>query len=497
MLDLQTQLRIQDDEHDQQINEVVEVHQDRIGEQERDLRAVRSQLEEALRAKEQVQANMQAQLDTLQQYHKDHIRGLETELLAVERSRTEMGEWYMTAKYERNELRVEVARLKEAREGAERGAEIAKVEADRVCAEMDRLVEYKEELEAENDDVSVCEETRLSLMIQLHRQLELWATSWDQGRGHKREIAELQRALEKSEHSLARAEDRFAEVGEILETKGLEAQDTQEKIRWLTARIEEYEDERASSLRKSQRQEDDTARMREDLEDQLAVAKTQLRLQTIALEAAVTDSEVHKSTVWDLRSRLDAYLTELDRVKLSETTLQSQMTDLRRNSADDEMRRLELEKRIKALEADKELLNVALESKETELALTQRRVQRGEAGLAGSTPLRTAKTGMSGSVSTSKIARRSDGTSPLSTGAKRLSTSLSTGALSSSKKMGPPTTPSAPRGRVRDALGEATLHNTPAAPRTPERIKAGKREITLSSSVKRRGPGEPELADTL
>jgi hypothetical protein len=88
-----------------------------------------------------------------------------------------------------------------------------------------------------------------------------------------------------------------------------------------------------------------------------------------AYEQALVQVELEKSKAEDARSRLNAFGAEMDRVVLSETRLRDEIASLRHQSASDEMVKMELEKKVQRLEDDKELLNVALESKQTELAL--------------------------------------------------------------------------------------------------------------------------------
>lgn len=107
------------------------------------------------------------------------------------------------------------------------------------------------------------------------------------------------------------------------------------------------------------------------LQDQLAAqssdgAQEELR---VAHEQALVQVEMEKARAEDAKSRLNAFGAEMDRVALSETRLKDEIASLRQRSASDEMVKMELEKKVQRLEDDKELLNVALESKQTELAL--------------------------------------------------------------------------------------------------------------------------------
>jgi hypothetical protein len=109
-----------------------------------------------------------------------------------------------------------------------------------------------------------------------------------------------------------------------------------------------------------------------DLQIQLADLQTDLAARDEALQSALTDSETHKTIAADQKSRLETYLAELDRVKVSEAELRGKVSDLVRESSGHAIKTMELEKKIQALEEDKELLNVAVDSKQTELVLLQR-----------------------------------------------------------------------------------------------------------------------------
>jgi len=91
-----------------------------------------------------------------------------------------------------------------------------------------------------------------------------------------------------------------------------------------------------------------------------------------ALKQALMSSEMSKTSSEDVKSRLSAYLAEIDRLSLKEAEMGKLVEDLRRKSADNEVKRVELNKRIEGLERDRELLNIALDSKQTELVLLQR-----------------------------------------------------------------------------------------------------------------------------
>lgn len=184
-----------------------------------------------------------------------------------------------------------------------------------------------------------------------------------------------------------------------------------------------------------------------------------------------------------MASRLETFITELDRVALSETTLREEVAALRKKSASDEMSRMELKKHVARLENDKELLNVALESKQTELALATRKSTRA-AGTVTPTTNRTSSARHLVS-STSKVQRPS-AMDETPTAARYLSsstTSTTQSAMKASRRessiIAPSPAPSQ-RSTKPKPLGASTQHN-----RTPERQKSSAltAKIVISTST--------------
>lgn len=116
----------------------------------------------------------------------------------------------------------------------------------------------------------------------------------------------------------------------------------------------------------------------------------QLDGHSAALASAVLDAEKHNAESADVRSRLEAYLCEIDRLKLSDASFRSEIDTLRRQSADENLKSSEMRKKLDRLEEDKELLNVALESKQHELILLQRQLGRGSGSVTPRTKERMA-----------------------------------------------------------------------------------------------------------
>lgn len=138
-----------------------------------------------------------------------------------------------------------------------------------------------------------------------------------------------------------------------------------------------------------------------NLHEQVEELKQQLSHNNSALRSAVLEAESGKVLSQDIKWRVDRYLTEIDELKLGEKKLTSHVEQLRMELAMDEFKRIELERKVTKLEQEKELLNVTLESKQTEVALLQRK----EKYRSVASPFSSAKAFHSSqlSVSTSRI----------------------------------------------------------------------------------------------
>ncbi|KAK8861600.1 hypothetical protein IAR55_002423 [Kwoniella newhampshirensis] len=253
----------------------------------------------------------------------------------------------------------------------------------------------------------------------------------------------------------------------------------------LTLRVAlvDTEEQLAQSRDVLERQSKDSDRCLARLRAQVQDLEARLESHDFALRSAVVEAESEKAYSRDSRSRLERYLCEIDELKLSETKLRSEVNDLRRDSATSEVKKVEFEKKILKLEEDKELLNVALESKTMELVLFQRKEKR-TSGVSASTLMTRARPASATmSMSTSKIP-----TTPTpSTGLdatplpKRLaaSTSVSTSTMRARRDS---FVLSGSTSRI--PLGASTRHN-----KTPDiTISAGKKTVSgsLEKSISRR-----------
>lgn len=175
-------------------------------------------------------------------------------------------------------------------------------------------------------------------------------------------VGELQQLLESAQSDIeARAGDMSLQQGELEQLRAeLEAE--QETTQRLTAQLarDSREHDRATS----------------DLRWQTDSLRTQLADQEAKIRSAFNDRAMSSATTADVQSRMSTYLGEVDRLKVSEARLQSEVSDLRHASSGDALKIAELEKRVKELEEDKELLDISLDNKQTEITLLHRQASR-------------------------------------------------------------------------------------------------------------------------
>ncbi|WVO18666.1 hypothetical protein L204_106386 [Cryptococcus depauperatus] len=203
-----------------------------------------------------------------------------------------------------------------------------------------------------------------------------------------------------STQSLCALQEDYAQQAASLQLKThlLDAKDAElDEIRHA---LRDTEDSAAQWKDALERQAKDFERCSAQLREQVDELQSRLSAQALALRSATIEAESGKLFSQDSKWRLDRHMAEIDDLKLSEARLQSQVQDLKRESAMDEIKRIELEKKMTKLEQDKEILNAALESKQVEVALLQRKDKhRNAAG----TPSTTKRPSAAGNLSSSAL----------------------------------------------------------------------------------------------
>ncbi|OCF31681.1 hypothetical protein I316_06686 [Kwoniella heveanensis BCC8398] len=298
-----------------------------------------------------------------------------------------LNEKVSVTRYERNEkhfeAEVELNQLRERMEEVTRDAAEREWAAREGREMMARLMEGKRVWEEEREELvdmlnrDSADESSLS---SLRTRID---TLTDQLSSSTRQIHHLQAELEDARSSV--------------EHKSTLIHAQEAELSALRLTLTHLEDSMTSAKEERDRQLKDSERVISRLRTQVEELELQISLHEGALRNALTESYSSKVNSADHTSRIHRYLTEIDQLKLSEIKLKCQLDEAQRTSAGDTIKFAELEKKTKALEEDKELLNVALESKTLELTLLQRQTQ--------SRQPRVPSTPLAGSVSASRSAR--------------------------------------------------------------------------------------------
>lgn len=180
-------------------------------------------------------------------------------------------------------------------------------------------------------------------------------------------VHDLESRLSSTTFRVQELEAELEDRSHLLEWRSLLSTSQGGEIVHLRGRLANTEEALYEGQQNFKRQSRLLATLQEQLEAQSS-ERQQDELRA-AYEDALVQLEMEKTKAEDAKSRLNAFGAEMDRVALSETRLKDEIASLRHQSASDEMVKMELEKKVQRLEDDKELLNVALESKQTELAL--------------------------------------------------------------------------------------------------------------------------------
>ena len=229
------------------------------------------------------------------------------------------------------------------------------------------------------------------------------------------------------------------------------------EIHRLRTILLETEDSASVDLSKSKRENRNNdsliASLRSTIEDLTSRQST----NESALQEAILAAELEKTAAADIKSRSEAYMLEITRLSHSEASLRKEVEESRKMNADSELKFEALYKQIKGLEEDKELLNVALESKQVELTLLQRRFGLGNGATGGG-----GRTGLTASSSRSANRRPS-------------SVMFSTSTTSKRRSWIPPTP---------TRCGGAAITGVPSTPTRSKAVGAGRVETPGTAKAK-------------
>jgi len=237
----------------------------------------------------------------------------------------------------------------------------------------------------------------------IHEQLELALHDASQLR---QELSDTRRQLE--EHY------------ETLDSRACAIKTRDAELDYLRSALVEAEESAEYLGEGYARRAEEAERQVDALQSQLDDAKCDLLSREAVLSKALVDVETERAGVSDVKSRLVTFTAEIDRLSMAHARSQKQVEDARRGSASLDIKVAELEKTVAGLLQDKELLNVALDSKQTEVVILQRQLGQG-------TP--NAK-GRALAASTSRMIRTPNDVTPVPS---RLSKSISHTSLQRSR----------------------------------------------------------------
>ncbi|WVW80172.1 hypothetical protein I302_102149 [Kwoniella bestiolae CBS 10118] len=442
----------------------------------------------------------------------DDVKGLKSEIVEKERLIAELKEKVEIARFEKNERRfqseVEIGQLHEQLEELTRSS-AEREWAGRQGTEMiARLMEEKRVWEEEREE-----------LIEMINQNSLDEESASNLRD---QITNLGNQLSSLKYHYEALQGELEDCRATLQHKSTLIDTQEAELDTLRLTISQHEESVEHSQESFDRQLKDSTKVNDRLRERVKELEIQLQSRENALKELILKNESVKQNEEGTNSSLKAFINEIDQLKLSETKLKAELERIKRSSSVDVLKLQDLEKKIKGLEEDKELLNVALESKELELALISRTSTHKRT--VHSTPSTTstvrgvgmssARNANSMSYSTSRIPntptpvtgmdhtplprRLTTSTSATSSGLNRsrretisnhptpsATTSIPTANIAGMNRSRRDTVTGTSSSTGRVALGNSTKHNTPSPPPAQQPIVKAGNEGTVKKVERR------------
>jgi uncharacterized protein (UPF0335 family) len=194
---------------------------------------------------------------------------------------------------------------------------------------------------------------------------------------------QLEQELDILDSQLSVSEAQTAALQHQLETARAELEAKSGDLSLTSGEVDQLHAELEAANERAERLEASKSRMEREHKRALGEAKwdvnearEQLRAANDKLQEALIEREVSNAATKDSASRLTAYLDEIERLERELGTLKGGLED---KADEDKGRDHELERmreEMRAMREDKELLNIALESKTMEVALLQRQLPK-------------------------------------------------------------------------------------------------------------------------
>ncbi|OCF57896.1 hypothetical protein L486_03917 [Kwoniella mangroviensis CBS 10435] len=292
----------------------------------------------------------------------DGVKSLKIELVEKEKIISALKEGVEIARFEKNERRfqseIEIGQLHEQLEELTRSS-AEREWAGRQGTEMiARLMEEKRVWEEEKEE-----------LIEMINQNSLDEESASNLRD---QITNLENQLSSLKYHYESLQSELEETRSSVQHKNTLIHAQEAELETLRLTIQQNEQSLSHTTESFEKQLKDSIRVVERLRERIEELEIQLESRERALKELILKNENVKQTEEGINSSLKAFINEIDQLKLSETKLRNELHEVRKASSADIFNMEELRKKVKGLEEDKELLNIALQSKELELALSNR-----------------------------------------------------------------------------------------------------------------------------
>ncbi|KAL7419555.1 hypothetical protein Q5752_005466 [Cryptotrichosporon argae] len=474
IVDLEAQLRAVQSEADdlrtsgQELVRLVE-------EKDRSAAAGTAELRAQLEAATSLAQARQAELEAQAAEHRTATREVAATLAAREATVQELLDKLRAARFAIDEQKA--GHEAELGQAADRGeemrikngeleAKIEQIEADTKQKEAvgaalrERLARVEEEKRAWEEEraetMDMVHGERAQDMADLHAQLDAQA---DQLASAKHTMTSLRALVDELHGAISLRDHAIDDLRAELGGARASSDDLRAELGNVRASARQAEDEAAAGLADATRHAKDAERATAHLYDQLSDLSRVNGDLSAQLAAAIEAREAHAAHAADARSRLATYLAEIDRLKLAAEQRGAELRGVRAASAAEGIELAKARKQLAEAEHDRELLAVALDSKETELRLA----------LATSTTARRAPPAMGGTPHTPKQSRK-EATSPspmkrLVAGTAVASSGTSSASSAAPRALTPARTAVAAK-KARRESGFVLPACTPAVPRS-------------------------------
>lgn len=303
--------------------------------------------------------NVKQQLDTRDQEHALLKAELEAQWEHTEKATEKienLGKQLDEVKKERDELKLGVEELEQRTTNMEVEWNESENKRAELEGEVQEVWNYKEELEKEREQVSINPPTTADQAKQCYSQLE------DQLQQERDHSEDLTRALQEREDRISELEqerqfslDNVTRLEGKLHQHGQEINEYSERIVQREAEAEQLREEMSRLRREHSHITGEQSRALEEISLQQGEAKIQM--EDLIRQKAETDVEIKAS-----RDRVNALKGEVDR-------LRRQVHELQQESADKEVKLVQVTKQRNQAQEDNRGLNIALDSKQQELEL--------------------------------------------------------------------------------------------------------------------------------